>query len=292
MWLICLLFCILCVSDVKAAAIAKPNVLFIAIDDLNDWIGCLGGHPQARTPNLDRLAASGVLFTNAHCPAPACNPSRTAIFTGRSPHRSGLYANNQSMREILPKAELLPKTFSRAGYWAGGSGKMLHYFIDAQSWDEYFPKKETENPFPRTLYPKQRPVSIPREPWQYVETDWTALDATDEEYGGDHLVAQWVGQQLTKKHDRPFFLACGIYRPHEPWFVPKKYFEPFPLDSIQLPPGYKADDLDDLPPEGKRRGPNRYFAHIRKHEQWKPACLLYTSPSPRDGLLSRMPSSA
>ena len=122
MWLICLLFCILCVSDVKAAAIAKPNVLFIAIDDLNDWIGCLGGHPQARTPNLDRLAASGVLFTNAHCPAPACNPSRTAIFTGRSPHRSGLYANNQSMREILPKAELLPKTFSRAGYWAGGSG--------------------------------------------------------------------------------------------------------------------------------------------------------------------------
>ena len=275
MWLICLLFCILSVSDAKAAAIAKPNVLFIAIDDLNDWIGCLGGHPQARTPNLDRLAASGVLFTNAHCPAPACNPSRTAIFTGRSPHRSGLYANNQSMREILPKVELLPKTFSRAGYWAGGSGKMLHYFIDAQSWDEYFPKKETENPFPRTLYPKQRPVSIPREPWQYVETDWAALDATDEEYGGDHLVAQWVSQQLTKKHDRPFFLACGIYRPHEPWFVPKKYFEPFPLDSIQLPPGYKADDLDDLPPEGKRRGPNRYFAHIRKHEQWKPAVQGY-----------------
>ena len=84
-----------------------------------------------------------------------------------------------------------------------------------------------------------------------------------------------VSQQLTKKHDRPFFLACGIYRPHEPWFVPKKYFEPFPLDSIQLPPGYKADDLDDLPPEGKRRGPNRYFAHIRKHEQWKPAVQGY-----------------
>ena len=85
---------------------AKPNVLFIAIDDLNDWIGCLGGHPQARTPNLDRLAALSVLFTNAHCVAPACNPSRSAIFTGISPHRSGLYQNGQKMRQILPAAEL------------------------------------------------------------------------------------------------------------------------------------------------------------------------------------------
>ncbi len=253
----------------------KKNILFIGIDDLNDWVGCLGGHPQTRTPNLDRLAASGVLFTNAHCSAPACNPSRTAIFTGQSPHHSGLYANNQSMREILPDTEILPQIFRKANWWAGGSGKMLHYFIDARSWDEYFPPKETENPFPRTLYPKKRPVSIPREPWQYVETDWAALDATDEEFGGDYLVSKWVGEQLGKRHKRPFFLACGIYRPHEPWFVPKKYFEPFPLNEVQLPPGYKADDLEDLPPEGKRRGPNRYFAHVRKHEQWKPAVQAY-----------------
>ena len=75
----------------------KPNVLFIAIDDLNDWVGCLGGHPQAKTPNLDRLAASGVSSSNnAHCPAPACNPSRSAVFTGISPHVSGLYRNEQN----------------------------------------------------------------------------------------------------------------------------------------------------------------------------------------------------
>ena len=249
---------------------ARPNVLFIAIDDLNDWVGCLGGHPQARTPNLDRLAASGVLFTNAHCVAPACNPSRTAVFTGRSPHRSGLYQNGQKMREVLPDAELLSKTFSRAGYWSAGSGKLLHYFIDAPSWDEYFPAKSTENPFPRTLYPKQRPVSLPRGgPWQYVETDWGPLDASDAEYGGDYLVSGWIGEQLLKKHEQPFFLACGIYRPHEPWFVPSKYFDAFPIEDIQLPVGYKPDDLDDLPPAGKRRGPNRYFAHIRAHKQWK-----------------------
>src|SRR5210317_2160926 len=87
----------------------KPNVLFISVDDLNDWIGCLGGHPRAMTPNIDRLAASGVLFTNAHCAAPACNPSRTAIMTGISPHKSGLYDNRQKMRELLPDDVLLPK---------------------------------------------------------------------------------------------------------------------------------------------------------------------------------------
>ena len=249
---------------------AKPNVLFIAIDDLNDWVGCLGGHPQARTPNLDRLASSGVLFSNAHCAAPSCNPSRTAIFTGISPHRSGLYRNGQSMRQVLPDTELIPKTFSRAGYRSIGSGKMLHYFIDQRSWDQYFPQKETENPFPRTLYPEKRPVNLPRGgPWQYVETDWGPLDATDQEFGGDYLVSEWVGKELLKEHEKPFFLACGIYRPHEPWFVPKKYFDAFPIEKIQLPPGYREDDLNDLPAQGKRLGPNRYFEHIRKHKQWK-----------------------
>lgn len=254
----------------------RPNILFIAIDDLNDWVGCLGGHPQAHTPNLDRLARSGVLFTNAHCPGAACNPSRTAIMTGISPHRSGMYSNRQKMREILPDADIIPQHFRNHGYWAGGSGKLLHYFIDARSWDTYFPEKDKEDPFPRTLYPKKRPVNLPRGgPWQYVETDWAALDATDEEFGGDWLVSKWIGEQLSRKHEKPFFLGCGIYRPHEPWFVPKKYFERFPIDSIQLPPGYKEGDLEDLPPAGKRRGPNRYFAHIRKHGQWKQAIQGY-----------------
>lgn len=260
----------------SAADTKRPNILFIAVDDLNDWIGCMGGHSQTITPNFDRLAKSGILFTNAHCPAPACNPSRTAIFTGISPHRSGVYSNGQKMRDVLPKAEIIPKTFTRHGYYSSGSGKMLHYFIDAASWNEYYPEAKKENPFPRTLYPKKRPLSLPRGgPWQYIETDWGPLDATDKQYGGDFLVAKWVGEQLKKKRKQPFFLACGLYRPHEPWFVPKKYFKPFPLDSIKLPPGYKADDLNDLPPQGKRRGPNRYFAHIRKHGQWKRAIQGY-----------------
>ncbi len=268
----------------------KPNVLFIAMDDLNDWVGCMGGHPQVKTPNLDRLAASGILFDNAHCAAPACNPSRTAVMTGLSPAKSGVYENRQKMRTILPDAELLPKYFSRHGYWSAGSGKILHYFIDADSWDDYFPEASKENPFPRTLYPEKRPVSLPRGgPWQYVETDWGPLDVTDEEFGGDWLVSKWVGEQLAKEHEKPFFLACGFYRPHEPWFVPKKYFDMFPLDEVQLPPGYKADDLADLPPAGRRRGPNRYFAHIRKHGQWRQGVQGYlASIAFADAMLGRV----
>ena len=180
------------------------------------------------------------------------------------------------MREVLPDAELMPRYFSRHGYWSAGSGKLLHYVIDPPSWDDYFPDKTKDDPFPRTFDPKPRPVSLPRGgTWQYVETDWAALDVTNEQFGGDWLVTKWIGEQLQQPHDKPFFLACGIYRPHEPWFVPKKYFEPFPLESIQLPPGYKADDVDDLPPAGQRLARNRYFAHIQKHEQWKKGIQAY-----------------
>jgi arylsulfatase A-like enzyme len=255
---------------------AQPNVLFIAVDDLNDWIGCLGGHPQAKTPNFERLAKSGVLFTNAYCAAASCNPSRTAIFSGRPPHRSGLYQNMQKMREVMPEAELLPRYFSRHGYWSAGSGKMLHYVIDPPSWDDYFPDKAKDDPFPHTFYPKQRPVNLPRAgDWQYVETDWAALEVSDEEFGGDWSVTKWIGEQLGRPHEKPFFLACGLYRPHEPWFVPKKYFEPFPLETIQTGPGVQEGDLDDVPPLGQKLGRNRYFAHIQAHGQWKKGIQAY-----------------
>lgn len=274
----------------EASEKKAPNVLFIAVDDLNDWIGPLAGHPQALTPNFDRLADSGMLFSNAHCVAPACNPSRSAIFTGRAPNQSGMYSNRQKMREVMPTETILPKYFSDNGYWSSGSGKMLHYFIDAPSWDEYFPAKETENPFPKTYDPPNRPLSLPiGGPWQYTETDWGAVDVTDEEYGGDYAVAEWVGNELSKEHDKPFFLACGIYHPHEPWFAPKKYFDLFPLEDIQLPIGYKEDDLDDLPEAGQRMGPNRYFAHIQEQEKWKEGIQGYlASIAFADAMLGRV----
>jgi arylsulfatase A-like enzyme len=274
--LICLAHCANGESISQASVTHKPNILFIAMDDLNDWTGCLGGHPQAFTPNIDRLARSGVLFSNAHCAAPSCNPSRTAVFTGIAPNKSGVYDNRQDMRTLLPDAVLMPDYFRQHGYRAMGSGKMLHYFIDARSWDDYYPDKNLENPFPRHMDWGERPKSLPfGGKWQYKETDWFGFDVSDEEYGGDYHVAEWVSGELGRHHENPFFLACGFYRPHEPWFVPKKYFDLFPLEKIQMPSGYNAHDLEDLPEAGKRLGPNRYLDHIQKHDQWKQAIQGY-----------------
>jgi arylsulfatase A-like enzyme len=130
----------------------KPNILFISVDDLNDWVGCLGGNPQTKTPNMDRLAASGVLFTNAYCAGASCNPSRTAIMSGRAPHHSGLYENMQKLREVLPGAELMPRYFSRHGYWSAGSGKILHYVIDPPSWQR------------KVTIPSRKPLNPPNVP--------------------------------------------------------------------------------------------------------------------------------
>ena len=105
----------------------RPHVLFIAVDDLNDWVGCLEGHPQALTPNMDRLAARGILFTNAHCVAPACNPSRAAVFSGRMPDVTGVWSNQSgSLARRYPKARLLSTAFGESGYRTLGAGKLLH----------------------------------------------------------------------------------------------------------------------------------------------------------------------
>ncbi len=108
------------------------------------------------------------------------------------------------MRDVLPEAELLPKYFSRHGYWSAGAVKLLHYLIDPPSWDDYFPARDTDRPLPFTVYPKKRPVNLPvGGPWQYVETDWAALDVTDEEFGGDWSVTKWIGEQLQRDSDQP-----------------------------------------------------------------------------------------
>ena len=127
----------------------RPNVLFIAVDDLNDWIGCMHGHPQALTPNIDRLAARGMLFANAHCAAPACNPSRAAVFSGRMPNVSGVWSNSSGgLQKEYPAAKILPVTFSQAGYHTAGTGKLLHKSSDVK-FDEYQRIHQRWSPFTR-----------------------------------------------------------------------------------------------------------------------------------------------
>jgi arylsulfatase A-like enzyme len=266
-----------------------PNVLFISVDDLNDWIEPLGGHPQARTPNLARFAGEAVNFTRNYCASPACNPSRTALLTGQHCYTSGLYSNYQVWREVLPDAVTLPKYFSQNGYWAGGAGKIFHNNMpDPQSWEDYFPSKERH--MPRYFYPKTgETVNMPLFDNMYADFDWAPLEIPDEETG-DFRSVDWVIRQLQRQHERPFFLACGIYRPHVPWYVPQKYFDLFPLESVQLPQ-ILENDLDDVGERAREiayRG-GGYHEHVLAAGQWKPAVQGYlASITYADALVGRL----
>ncbi|MDG2224417.1 MAG: sulfatase [Rubripirellula sp.] len=254
----------------QASGADSPNVLFIAVDDLNDWIGVMGGHPQANTPNIDRLAAMGTLFTHAYCAAPACNPSRAALMTGIRPSTSGVYKNADPWRQLLPDAVTLPQHFMASGYTALGSGKIYHgAFPDPPSWDLYFPSKTKQKP--SDPLPDGRPLNgIPRT----SHFDWGPVAADDAEMG-DFQVADWVIEQLGKAYDKPFFLACGMYRPHLPWYAPEKYFQEYPLDEIQLPIT-SENDLADIPAAGiKMAKPTGDHARVTRSQQWKKAVQGY-----------------
>jgi arylsulfatase A-like enzyme len=224
------------VADAKAKASAeRPNVLFIAIDDLNDWVGFLDGHPNTKTPNLDRLAERSVVFTNAQCAAPACVPSRNAMFTGMSPAKTGLYKNGDgSFRKnaYAKDAVTLTQHFMEHGYRAEGVGKILHGG-DAVSWDEYGKVSADKH--------------LPSHDGYFQQ--WGMLDVGKEEML-DWKRAEWAADKLKTGLPEPFFLACGFHLPHVDWHAPRAYLEKFPLDEIELPP-IKLDDYDDIPGSDK-----------------------------------------
>jgi arylsulfatase A-like enzyme len=260
-----------------SAAVSKPNVLFIAFDDMNHWMEPLRGHPQAKTPHLQRFAGTGVNFTHSYCASPSCLPSRTALLTGVLPHRSGVYTNYQYWREAMPDAETLPAYFKSHGYWAGGAGKIFHNDQpDPRSWDEYFPSKEKHMPQDvRPPVARGKTVKMPPFPDMYMAFDWSPLDVNDDQMG-DAQSVKWVIDQLNQPRDRPFFLGCGIYRPHLPWYVPLKYFEMFPLSGVRLPPVLSNDlaDVGERAVEIAHRGGN-YHQHLVKAGLWKNAVQAY-----------------
>lgn len=239
----------------------KPNVLFLAVDDMNDWIGCLETTPRAITPNIDRLAARGVNFTNAHTAGVFCAPSRAAIFSGQFASTTGCY-RTATYFVHRPSIESLQTSFSKAGYTTLGVGKLFHHpagMIDQRGWDTFFLRnpeqrqsgwpldswsKETPfpDPFPASVYNKGQEVT------GGLFLEWGAIPNDREEEMADSIRANWAVEQLKKEHKSPFFIAAGLYAPHFPNYCPQKYFDLYEVDEIALPP-YKADDLDDLPPK-------------------------------------------
>jgi arylsulfatase A-like enzyme len=248
-----------------ADAPKKPNVLFIAVDDLNHWVGHLGRNPQTKTPNLDRLAKRGVTFTRAYCSAPLCNPSRASLMSGLRPGQTGVYQNQQDWRPHISKDKVLTTQFLNAGYGVFGSGKIYHLaFHRNDEWTDYVVKAGAE---PTKLHPSAKDGGVGGIRFAPIAGGDDALP--------DYRIVSYGITQLGKKHDRPFFLAVGLHKPHMPWNVPKKYYDLFPLDKIELPP-HKADDLNDVPPAGVRMArPNGDHAQMLKSGRWKEAVQAY-----------------
>lgn len=233
---------LLVLSLLSASAVigGRPNILMIAADDLNDWVSPLGGHPQTITPNFDRLAEMGTRFTNAHCQAPLCGPSRASIFTGLYPSTTGIYVHvkDTEIKQTHPAARdaaFMTHYFKQHGYATMGAGKLLHNGAGAGLLDSYGGYKEFG----------PRPASKMNYDSNGTSTDWGAYPDSDFQMP-DYHVAEFAVQQLQKEHDKPFFLAIGFNRPHVPWHVPQKWFDRIDLELIELPP-YLEDDLDDAP---------------------------------------------
>lgn len=236
------------------------NVLFIAIDDLNDWTGFLGGHPQAQTPNLDRLAAQSLIFERAYTAVPACNPSRVAIMTGMPAASTGIYQNDHYMWDSQAlkdkQAISLPKYFAQHGYHTMAMGKLFHQqnlgkFAHAEEWDVFHDRKGNgmnKHPdFSDTLLVNGMEANQRR----HRNFDWGTLQDVAFESTSDYHIAKFAADELLKEQEKPFFLAAGLFRPHLPWYLPKGYYEQFPLEDIMVP-SFMEEDMDDIPEMGRK----------------------------------------
>jgi arylsulfatase A-like enzyme len=218
------------------------NVLFLIVDDLNSWL--LGDTNRYAgkvvAPHIRRLADSGVIFTRAYAASPFCSPSRTAVFSGVCPWKSGVYQNGQdaSKSVALQKATSLPKLFKQAGYSTASYGKVGHGWNVRSDWDDRVPHRRDPVPPNAPLTPVGR-----------GEQDWGPTHLREGEMH-DTMYADAAIRQLRKKHDQPFLIACGLFHPHMPWYVPRKYFDLFPLSEV-VTPDIKEDDLADVPPLGR-----------------------------------------
>jgi arylsulfatase A-like enzyme len=277
LWFIGLAICLLLAAPISARAQtrpAHPNVLFIVIDDLNDWVGCLGGHPQAKTPNIDRLAARGTLFVNAHCQAPLCNPSRSSVMTGLRPSTTGIYALLPGIRDVdaLKDHVTLPQYFSSQGYFTFTCGKVYHD-------GSIKPKDQAREfnvwgPAPGMPLPKQKFVHTPDD---IRAMDWGIFPERDEDQADWKIADAAIAQLKDLPAGKPFFVACGFRLPHVPCFASQKWFDLFPEDQVTLPL-VKADEREGVPPFAwylHWKVPEPRLSWLRKSHQWTPLVRSY-----------------
>lgn len=255
----------------------KPyNVLFIAVDDLNDYVKLLEDHPDLKTPNLDRFAESAITFSSAYTAAPACNPSRSAILTGLKPTETGLYENHDSFQKskAAMAATLIPEHFKQNGYRTMWSGKIFHTGNLSHSrpekervaamWDDARGSDGGYGPWGSDDRIKLGNRWFNYEEWEGPETDFPDI------VNGDLTI-----ERLQQKYDQPFFMAYGVYRPHTPWTAPKRFFDMYPIEDVQLPEVLE-NDLEDVPAIGKlwaRKGVD--IEELKRNKTWKHVVRAY-----------------
>lgn len=296
------------VSRRRAATEKRPNILFIVADDLNSWIGALGRQPDVRTPAIDALARRGTLFSHAYCAAPYCNASRMSVFTGCLPSTTGVYAN-EKFWEAPRRRRTYVEALKQAGYHTFGAGKVFHGAYDyaragqtrsheaawitienrPHLWDRF----DTSAPEPlpggrplNGLFDFNRFDSVPQ---LYHNFDWGPLPDAAEPSIPDEIVCRSVVDFLAAAPPEPFFCAAGIYKPHLPWHVPKRFFDLYDPARITLPV-VRADDLDDVPPLAKQWAltpPDHEL--VTSHGQWRVAVQAYLAAiSYCDWIVGRM----
>ncbi len=275
-------------SSLMQAAETCPNVLMIAVDDLNDWVGCLGGHPQVQTPHIDALAKRGVLFTNAHCQSPLCNPSRTSVLTGLRPSTTGLYTLQPGLRAVerTKTAVTMPQLFKQHGYHTSVFGKIYH--------DGSIAPKDRDaevtvwGPAPGMPRPAQR---ISQGNWNHPAMDW-GIFPEDDALQADYKIADAaIAQMKSLPGDQPFFLSVGFRLPHVPCFASQRWFDLYPHETLQMPP-VKRDDRDDVPPFAwclHWKLPEPRLSALEKFNEWKPLVRAYlASTSLMDAQVGRL----
>jgi len=220
----------------------KPNVLLIVLDDLNDYQGCFGGHPQAKTPNIDKLAASGIRFVNAQTNIGLCNPSRNSLFTGIYPHHSRNFGlDKTTTKKLFKNNKTIMERFSENGYYVMGSGKLLHS-NQPKLWDEWGVNVNNYGPF---AYDGKNQVGHPSVPQPFRsigDIDGSYAPMSDvPAFPENEIKGENAGWAYSGKNNIPFI---GFVRPHTPLYAPKRFFDMFPIDELQLPE-IKENDVAD-----------------------------------------------
>ncbi len=247
-WVIALLAAVIATPVSFGQRAEKPNVLFIAVDDLGCQLGCYGDL-VAKTPNVDRLASTGICFRRAYNQLPLCNPTRASVMTGLRPDTIKVYDLDAHFRDTVPNAVTLGQAFQNAGYFSARVGKIFHYNVPASIGTEGFDDPPTWN---RTVNPKGRDKTdealvFNAEPHRKISgaLSWLAADGTDEDQT-DGMIATEAIKIMKEKKDEPFFLGVGFFRPHTPYVAPKKYFDMYPTEGLRLPFA-PTGDRDDIP---------------------------------------------